>query len=65
MACIRQGTLGKEMKALRKRQISIANSFLRKKDGCKVKNTGEEHLRLIRQSEEDAAMKGRGSAARV
>ena len=65
MACIRQGTRGKEMKALRKRQISIANSFLRKKDGCKVKNTGAGHLRLMRQSEEDAAMNGRGSATRV
>lgn len=53
------------MKALRKRQISIANSFLRKKDVCKVKNTGAGHLRLMRQSEEDAAMNGRGSAARV
>lgn len=47
------------MKALMKRQISIANSFRRKKDGCKVKNTGAGHLRLMRQPEKDVAMNGR------
>lgn len=65
MACIRQGTSGKDMKALMKTQISTANRFRRKKDGCKVKNTGAGHLRLMRQSEEDVAMNGRGSAAGV
>lgn len=47
------------MKALMKRQISIANSFRRKKDGCKVKNTDAGHLRLMRQPEKDVAMNGR------